>query len=257
MPNFTPLPELKHFGDPRLIDGVSNYCDRWCERCRFQEQCLSRCDERHREALIANGVEPGEAFRRVEEAHSDAHEAFLAGLSPDERLERERWFDEINQPLTPEQERDVERELQSREKARESHPLCVSSSEYAELAHRVLEVIRPVAESRRDEVVQAALETISWFSLMIAAKTARAICGLVAWDGEVEDWLRSDANGTAKLTRLIVAESIDAWRVLMTAGHGTADGVPAAMIARLEKLDTGLAEAFPRAMEFVRAGFDD
>jgi len=30
-----------------------------------------------------------------------------------------------------------------------------------------------------------------------------------------------------------------------------------ATIARLEKLDAGLAEAFPRAMEFVRAGFDD
>src|SRR6478752_5739410 len=55
MPNLIPLPELKHAGDPRLIEGVSIYCDRWCDRCRFQDRCLLRTDERYREALIANG----------------------------------------------------------------------------------------------------------------------------------------------------------------------------------------------------------
>jgi len=36
-----------------------------------------------------------------------------------------------------------------------------------------------------------------------------------------------------------------------------ADGVPSAMIARLDDLDTHLAAAFPEAMAFVRAGFDE
>jgi hypothetical protein len=36
-----------------------------------------------------------------------------------------------------------------------------------------------------------------------------------------------------------------------------ADGVPAAMAARLDDLDAHLAAAFPRAMAFVRAGFDE
>ena len=259
MPNFIPLPELKHAGDPRLVEGVSNHCDRWCDRCRFQDRCLLRCDERYREALIANGVEPMEAFKRIDDAHRQAFDAFWEALPPHERREREEMLEAAHRPLTSAEERDVERAMQRREQARKSHPLCLSSDEYSDLARHILEVIRPLAEARKDEVVLAALETISWFSFTIHVKTARAIAGLVDRDTERDDeaWLKSDANGTAKLTRLIIAESIEAWRVLMAAGHGTADGVPAAMIARLEKLDAGLAEVFPRAMEFVRAGFDE
>ena len=27
-------------GDPNLISGIYNYCDRWCERCAFALRCL-------------------------------------------------------------------------------------------------------------------------------------------------------------------------------------------------------------------------
>jgi hypothetical protein len=36
-----------------------------------------------------------------------------------------------------------------------------------------------------------------------------------------------------------------------------ADGVPAGLIARLDRLDELLAERFPDAMQFTRPGFDD
>jgi len=55
--------------------------------------------------------------------------------------------------------------------------------------------------------------------------------------------------------RLLIAESREAWHVLMYAGCG--DGVPARMIERLESLDTGMAKAFPGAMAFVRPGLDE
>ena len=210
---------------------------------------------------MANGVSWEDAFRRVDEAHDEVRRAYWESLPAKERQEREQMLEAANRPLTPEEERDIDRTIERREEAQKSHPLYEQSLEYSHLAHQLLEVLRPLVESRKDEVVVAAIETISWFSFMIHVKTARAIAGLVDHQADDEDadeqWIQSDANGTAKLTRLIVAESIDAWRLLMAAGHGTADGVPAAMIARLEKLDTGLAEAFPRAMEFVRAGFDE
>ena len=28
-------------GDPSLIAGIYNYCDRWCERCAYTARCLS------------------------------------------------------------------------------------------------------------------------------------------------------------------------------------------------------------------------
>jgi hypothetical protein len=67
---------------------------------------------------------------------------------------------------------------------------------------------------------------------------------------------QSDANGSAKIARLLIADSRAAWRVLMELGRATADGVPAQLVARLDEIDAGLARRFPHAMAFVRPGFD-
>jgi hypothetical protein len=69
--------------------------------------------------------------------------------------------------------------------------------------------------------------------------------------------LQSDANGSAKVARLLVSESRAAWRVLMEVGRAAADGVPAALVRLLDELDAQLAARFPRAMDFIRPGFDD
>jgi hypothetical protein len=44
--------------------------------------------------------------------------------------------------------------------------------------------------------------------------------------------------------------------VLLDRGQATADGVPARLVALLEEIDGGLAARFPRAMAFIRPGFD-
>ena len=60
--------------------------------------------------------------------------------------------------------------------------------------------------------------------------------------------VQSDANGSAKVARLLVADSRAAWRVLMEVGRAAADGVPAALVRLLDELDAGLAARFPRAI---------
>jgi hypothetical protein len=72
-----------------------------------------------------------------------------------------------------------------------------------------------------------------------------------------EDGFSMDANGTAKLVRLLIRESREAWQVLMQPGHAIGDGVPARMIARLDALDEAVAARFPDAMAFVRPGLDE
>jgi hypothetical protein len=36
--------------DPRLIPGIYNYCNAWCQRCPFTERCLTFRDMRQGEA---------------------------------------------------------------------------------------------------------------------------------------------------------------------------------------------------------------
>jgi hypothetical protein len=42
----------------------------------------------------------------------------------------------------------------------------------------------------------------------------------------------------------------------MEPGQATADGVPARLAQLLDELDAALKARFPRAMDFVRPGFD-
>jgi hypothetical protein len=72
-----------------------------------------------------------------------------------------------------------------------------------------------------------------------------------------EDVVQNDWNGTAKLARLIVAESKDAWQVVLKAGEASANSPLNELVELLDRIDAGLAERFPRAMDFLRPGFDE
>ena len=90
---------------------------------------------------------------------------------------------------------------------------------------------------------------------MISSKLYRAICGQAeGW--EAREAAQTDFNGSAKVALLGIGESRRAWTVLMEVGRATADGVPARAVRILEELDAAVRERFPRAMEFVRPGFD-
>ena len=69
--------------------------------------------------------------------------------------------------------------------------------------------------------------------------------------------MQTDWNGSSKVARLDIAESRVAWSLLLTAGHAPADSPMRQLLEQLDRIDAGIADRFPRAMEFVRPGFDD
>jgi hypothetical protein len=227
--------------DPRLIPGIYNYCDGRCRRCPFTQRCLTYLDSQ--ELQVENGGDRSaadsvaeslrrtlemlaEAARRggVAEAGTDAE-----GAAPavDEAFARHR-----------------------------DEPLAVGAREYGHLAWRIGRAIAPIAAARGDQPLIEAVETIEWFSSMISSKVYRAICG------QAEEWeepqeAQTDFNGSAKIALIGIDESRRAWSVLMEEGRATADGVPAQAVRMLAELEAAVRERFPRAMEFVRPGFDD
>ncbi len=226
--------------NPRLIPGIYNYCDGRCPRCPFIERCLTYLD--NQELLSAEdsdrslGDTVGESLQRTLE--------MLAEVANREGVSLEAATDEGLAPSTEDLGR-------YREDA-----LAVRAREYAHLAWRVGRALAPLAEARGDAGVIEAVETIEWFSSMISAKLYRAICGQAeAWEpvGETQ----SDCNGSAKVALIGIIESRRAWEVLMEGGRATANGVPAQAAAMLQALEVGVRERFPRAVEFVRPGFDE
>jgi hypothetical protein len=236
---------------PRLIPGVHNYCDRWCERCRFKTRCVVAVMHERIDAARARGQELSTS-------------EVLDELIPPYDGPPRPWLDELmeaaNRPPSEAEQREMERQEKELERRLAADTLLLDAREYGTMAERIARALTAALSSHGDPVVLTALEAIERQSLCIAAKTYRAVNGelrdLIA-DYEDDDPVQSDHNGSAKIARLMVAESRECWTVLMQLGRATADGVPIKMVERLDRLDRNLAVRFPRAMEFTRAGFDD
>lgn len=176
------------------------------------------------------------------------------------------WLDGLleaaNRPLSDAELREIDRQQEELERRLAADALILDAREYGNIAYNVVTVLAAAdLKAHGDPVVLAALEAIERQCLCISAKTYRACSGAIQnelddLDLDADEELLEDYNGSAKIVRLMIAESRECWTVLMQVGRATADGVPIRMIERLDRLDRDLAVRFPRAMAFTRPGFD-
>ena len=157
--------------------------------------------------------------------------------------------------MTDEEIAEARHEMDARHDRAVATPLVRSARDYCLTALPILQALRPICLQRGDEEVLDALETLEAVAPLVASKIYRAVSQRQE-DDDNPDEVQSDANGSAKVARLVIADSLRAWRVMMERGRATADGVPAQLVRRLEELDAGVAAHFPLAMEFMRPGFD-
>ena len=145
--------------------------------------------------------------------------------------------------------------LADRRKGAERDPLVVRAKEYATGSLRVLQVLRPRLVRNGDEVSCDAADRLEETCITVASKIHRAVSSALEADTDAQD-PQGDANGSAKVALLLIDESRRAWRELMRPGRAVGNGAPARYVATLDVLEAGLHERFPRALEFVRPGFD-
>jgi hypothetical protein len=244
-------PELEAYiaraQDPVLIPGIYNYCHRRCEQCPFTGRCYAfRGEQREAREHPDRSLEDQMSadFVRAEaliQAWCERHGIDL------EDIQRAEWSE------AAEAEHERISEMVRRD------PLFLSAKEYAIKAYQT---VRPLDDLSRFHswapAVGAAIKTIAWYSGMIGPKIGRALHGAAASGGSPdEDPVQNDWNGSAKVTRLAIAESRNAWQTLFEAGDTPADAAIRHTVARLEAIDRDLAVRFPLAMEFVRPGFDE
>jgi hypothetical protein len=226
--------------DPRLIPGIYNYCDGRCPRCPFTERCLTFLDTRELESAV------------VPSSIADMVDASLRRtLEILTEVARREGIDLEDIP-TDEDVKAIEDDATRHGR----DPLAACARRYGELAWRIAQALDPVVAQRGDAAVIDAVDTIEWFSTLISAKIRRAVCGQSA-ERDNHDSVQTDHNGSAKVALLGIAESREAWSVLMEAGKATADGVPAQAVKMLDSLACDVRARFPRAIEFVRPGFDE
>jgi hypothetical protein len=267
--------------DPTLIPGIYNYCLRRCGRCPFTGRCLLYRDDQ--EAARRGDGEFAERIGRDLQDTADHVRALCTREdldSPgygDSRPDVRADCDLLDASTTADESiADApETRLNADVHAIDSDLLCVAAERYEAAAYAIVDPLRhlsPFHEWPRD--VGEALDTISWNAGAIRAKLFRALCGQAECGGDDDERLpasprfpaeagtpsdpvQNDWNGSAKVTRLAIAESIAAWDVLYVAGETPYDAPIRQRRCELEEMDDEIARRFPHAMSFMRPGFDD
>jgi hypothetical protein len=220
--------------DPRWIPAIYNYCDRRCARCRFSERCFA-FDEEVRQGAPAQDVMEvasrslGRSLRLLH-AYAESEGLDLGEGDPEEAPARG---------------------------AAEGDPLVVAAHHYAAECGTLLNALESQLGADAALDVRDAIDSLQWLSTMIGPKIYRALAGLADLIPPSGHPVQNDAHGSAKTARLMIADSLAAWRVVNAFGRAAPESPTRSLAARLERIDADLAAHIPRAMEFVRPGFDE
>lgn len=230
-----------------IIPGLHFFCDHRCWRCSLAQRC--QVPIRLAEHPTGPRAGSGPAGRVAE--------VVLASLYVTvEQVETALADLPLNTPsVAPRRLPERAPGGRDRQDASERDPLVAAAKEYASGSLRVLHALRPRLARASDPVAIDAGDRLEETCLTVASKVHRAVTS-----AEDEEWEavdpQGDANGSAKVALLLIEESREAWRLLMQPGRSMGNGAPARFVRTLEKLEAGLHERFPRALEFVRPGFD-
>lgn len=247
------------------IEGIYNYCDRWCERCAFVQRC-------------AVGIEESKMADDEKDMNNEAFWDKMSNTFAEAmtllRIEAEKRG--ISLELTKEEHAEYEQNQRKVRAAVKGTSLMKVCESYGKSVHKWQDKMRPFLEDKRDEFIQffemglnneqeilakaskikESLDVIFWYSWFISAKFYRAMQGKLEDDGwERANGFQRDFDGSAKVALIAAERSLSAWAQLTESLPNMMDDM-LAMMANLQKIiRLGDAE-FEQARQFIRPGFD-
>lgn len=249
-------------GEPHFIEGIHNYCDRWCERCAVTDRCFQFAQLRAMEDEA--GFDPTAPDHEEKQMLQMLQSSFeLAG----ELIERGAAQHNID-IHSPEFQASLENDEDDEEDfdAVGSHPLMLAAQDYAfaveawfaRAGERLEQRIRQAqqsdeinAQQLQPEDIRSALEVICWDQFRLASTLTGVLATLHA--GEL---LAEHHNGKIKSILIGIDRSLLAWGKVQLFWPAAAKAIMH-LIGRLSELRLWLERLFPEARDFIRPGFDE
>ncbi len=236
------------------IEGIFNYCDRWCERCAFTSNCLN----------FAMGEELENKIKKDNLNVNDFWDVLEDLLDTTIELLHEK-ADEFDINLDNEiEDEDFHEESRIKRLINESTDCAVASNKYIALVSEWFD--NPVNKTSEFEKLDSevskknipfkiidSIEVIRWYQYQIYVKTMRAISGKE--EDEFED-MPKDSDGSAKVALIGIDRSISAWGNLLM-NFADDDNSIFSILLHLVDLQHLVETKFPNARAFVRPGFDN
>ena len=236
-----------------LISGVHNYCDRWCERCRFLDRCAVGVIELKRWAK-GRDWQPEDFFQEL-----DAMFDLSKPEKPDWLAEMEFSMDETEADIPDPQAEALQEAVQERGMRHFRNVQAFLKARKAQLKAHHIDLDAAFVEGRdqqeRSELAEA-LEVIHWYLHFMFVKGGRALGGLE--DMHDEHWgdiRQSDANGSAKIAMIAAQRSMGAWEVVRRHWPDRQLTI-AGFIREINQFRRLVERYFPDWQKFIRPGFD-
>lgn len=244
--------------NPDLIEGIYNYCDRWCERCPFTSRCLVYASER----------EDNDGDSQSRDINNEAFWRKLASIFEETKQMIATWAEEAGIDLSQVDEEEIARSEKRRSDA-EQDELALAAKAYADAVSQWFTELDQTIEARDLDPTEMELEegqqiaegrdVIAWYQYQIAVKLMRALSSQVDeadWQDEEEAFEQNDSDGSAKVALIGIDRSIGAWSLMQMLLPERADSIKP-LILQLERLRQKAELKFPNARDFIRPGFDE
>jgi len=236
---------LSETNDEGFISGIHNYCDRWCERCRFTAHChVFKMEMDYKKHNPGEGESLQSVFEQVGDILSTTLEMV-------KKMAEEKGID-----LSEMETENTKKQLWP------DDPIIPLSKKYGHGLHEWLRIKsdlieNEIAEVAANDIEQAellndAFETIRWFCFFISVKYARALQNR-DYDNE---HLMHSRLGTVKAATIALERSMAALTFIMRHFPDEEDNLLDFLVL-LEKIRRQSAAKFPDAMEFIRPGLDE
>jgi hypothetical protein len=238
----------KIINNPRHISGIYNYCDSWCERCRFTLRCANFAmqaaegEDRHG----GTGAGGADLWPRLESLQPLANQ-FLKADHPGIPEKKKPTFKSVANHIN-------------------KVPVGVAAKRYLEFAHDFVKAHQTdhttwqlLPTEKPLEVTPAeAFDIINWYHTTIPIKLARAL-RRDERDEEMENApelkdMPKDSDGSTKIALIAIDRSILAWTLLAQIPTLTETAHPP--IASHDRLRRGIERQLPNARNYQRPGFD-
>jgi hypothetical protein len=236
----------------RFIEGIYNYCDRWCERCTMTTKCLSYAHEQEMKSGEENQEINDAGNEKFWEQISLSFEAVKEMIQED----AERLGIDLNNLEDVELPEHIKTPLEklSENYAHTIHKWMKANSEKLEDKIRQIFLIKSEAEARR---VTDAWEVVQYYYFFIPPKVHRAHFELEERQTDDDEYnLYSDNLGSAKIAIIAIDRSIESLSIIYSCMEEYEDEL-LKFLSQLSRMKRQLLETFPEVVSFKRPGFDN
>ena len=243
------------------IQGIFNYCDRWCDRCRLSSKCenyapffegnLSELQKRDLQNVKFWENIDSKTEKTLDFVNTQANKNGV-DISDIEKIERGKKFDLFQGMSQTNEVLKVGRKYEDQvddwfDDACEKYPIRAES-----LTDSNLKLAKNSGFKNVDEINDA-IEIIFRYQLQIYLKLSRAFFSKgKESEGSQEG---NDSTGAARMIMEMLDRSLVSWKIIYDAFTDEQETILPVMFT-LASMRNRILKEFPDVMSFIRPGFD-